>query len=154
MRLRRRPSRPPPGEYPPSFTHAWLRQTLPSISPAEARAVLRRLRSRGWTEEELAERILPYMPRPGASQPARLPRRVTTAWLDRQLPAMDAGEIRQIVDELERRGWRAAELALAVLPHLLPKLGEADADAVLAGLKELGLTEEEVGRLSPRGSAA
>ena len=160
MRFRRRRSRPPRGEYPPSFTHAWIRQTLPTASPAEARGVLQRMRDRGWTEAEVAERILPFMPQlpePAAGRDARaggppapsVPDRVSTAWLDRRLPAMDREEIRLVVEELERRGWPATELATAVLPHLLGKLGPADANAILAGLRELGMTEEEIARLAP-----
>lgn len=120
------------------------------------------MRRRGWTEAEIAERILPYMPptspptaggdaRAGAGRATSVPARVSTAWLDRRLPAMDRGQIRQVVEELERRGWPAAELSLAVLPHLLPKLSPADAKAILAGLRELGLSEEQLARLGPSG---
>ncbi|MDQ3587027.1 MAG: hypothetical protein M3375_01555 [Actinomycetota bacterium] len=120
------------------------------------------MRRRGWTEAEVAERILPYMPRtppPAASGGVRagggraisVPPRVSTAWLDSHLPAMDRGQIRLVVDELEGRGWPAAELALAVLPHLLPKLPPEDAKAILAGLRELGVSEEQLARLAPSG---
>jgi hypothetical protein len=117
------------------------------------------MRSRGWTEAEVAERILPYMPAPSAAgaqsggdaSAISVPAQVSTAWLDRHLPAMDRGQIRLVVEELEQRGWRPTELAVAVLPHLLPKLERADADAILGGLRELGMTEEEVARLAPSG---
>ncbi len=112
----------------------------------------------------MAERILPYMPpnpptAPGGDVSTRgepgisLPARVSTAWLDRELPAMDRRQLRLVVEELERRGWPAGELAVAVLPHLLPKLPPADAKAVLEGLRELGMTEEEFARLEPGGAA-
>ncbi len=161
MRFGRRRRRPERGEYPPSFTHGWLRLVLPSASPAEARAILERMRRKGWTEAEVAQRLLPFMP-PGAlaspegdERPAReargvdVPPRVSTRWLDQQLPAMDRRQIRLVVEELERRGWPPTDLAVAVLPHLLPKLPPEDADAILAGLKELGLAEEEIARLTP-----
>ncbi len=119
------------------------------------------MRDRGWTEAEVAERILPFMPMgsPGPvsgteadGDPAfSVPARVSIAWLDRQLPTMERREIGLLVEELERRGWAATELATAVLPHLLPKLPPADANAILAGLGDLGMTEEEVGRLKPGG---
>ncbi len=64
---------------------------------------------------------------------------------------MDRGQIRLVVEELEGRGWAATEVAVAVLPHLLPKLPPADADAILAGLRELGMTDEELARLGPSG---
>ncbi len=160
MRFPRRSKRPPPGEYPPSFTGGWLRLTLPSASPAEARAVLERMRQRGWSEEEVAEQILPYMPRPRPDQvdaearvagpPAvSVPAHVSTAWLDQQLPAMDREQIRLVVEELEQRGWPTTKVAVAVLPHLLPKLPSEDADAILAGLMKLGLSEAEIARLRP-----
>lgn len=119
------------------------------------------MRARGWTEAEVAERIMPFMP-PGTAEPAgeaasaggeaarpaiSVPRRVSTQWLDRRLGAMEVEEIRVVVDELERRGWPPTELAAAILPHLLPKLSPADARAILKGLKELGMTDEEVARL-------
>ncbi|MDQ3720967.1 MAG: hypothetical protein M3350_09350 [Actinomycetota bacterium] len=64
---------------------------------------------------------------------------------------MDREEIRFVVEELEGRGWPATELALAVLPHLLPKLPPADASAILGGLSELGVSEEELARFAPGG---
>ena len=160
MKFRRRRGRPPPGEYPPSFTHAWIRQTLPTASPAEARALLQTMRGRGWTEAEVAERILPYMPPASPTQASgdgraaktpvvSVPAQVSIAWLDRRLPVMDRGEIQLVVEELERRGWPATEVAIAVLPQLLPKLPPADAKAILAGLSELGMTEQEIARLAP-----
>ena len=161
MRFRRRSTRPPRGEYPPSFTHAWIRRTLPTASPAEARALLDTMRGRGWTEAEVAERILPYMPAssgPAGDSPQAggvgaisVPAQASTTWLDRHLPPMDRGQIRLVVGELERRGWQPTEVAVAVLPHLLPKLPRADANAILGGLRELGMTEDEVARLAPGG---
>ncbi len=160
MKFRRRRSRPAPGEYPDSFTQAWIRQTLPTASPAEARALLQTMRGRGWTEAEVAERILPYMPpvpptrasgdgRAAETPAVSVPAQVSIAWLDRRLPAMDRGEIQLVVEELERLGWPATEVAIAVLPHLLPKLPPEDVKAILAGLSELGMTEQEIARLAP-----
>lgn len=121
------------------------------------------MRSRGWTEAEVAERILPYMPpmpptapggpaRAGGQETVSVPADVSTAWLDRHLPAMDRRQLRLVVEELERREWPAGELALTVLPHLLPKVPPPDAEAILEGLRELGMTDEEIDRLrrSPR----
>ena len=155
--FRRRQKRPPRGEFPPGFTASFFRQTLPTTSPAEARAALDHLRRKGWTEEEIAEQILPYMPRPrrppdgDESRLRYIPAGVSTAWLDRHLPAMDPEGIRRVVDELERRGWSSTDAAVAVLPHLLPKLPPDEVDAILAGLKEIGMSEEDIARLSPRG---
>ena len=154
--FRRRQKRPPRGEFPPSFTASFFRQTLPTTSPAEARAALDHLRGAGWTEEQIAEQILPYMPRPPrprdgeASGFTYIPAGVSTTWLDQRLPAMDPDGIRRVVDELERRGWSSADAAVAVLPHLLPKLPREEVDALLAGLKELGVPDEDIARLSPR----
>lgn len=157
MRFRRRPKRPERGEYPPSFTRSFLRQTLPTTSPAQAEGIVERMRRKGWTEEEVAELLLPYMPRrpeggqsqPGEEKPVSVPPGVVSqSWLDAHLPAMERQEIRLVVEELERRGWSAARVAMAVLPHLLPKLPPDDRDAILAGLRELGMTDGEVVRLA------
>lgn len=155
---RRRSSRPPPGEYPPSFTHAWIRRTLPTASAREAQGLLQRMRDRGWTEAEIAERILPYMPRipPSAASDEApggggipVPADVSTDWLDRHLPAMDREQIRLVVEELERRGWPTTKVTFTVLPHLLPKLPPEDAKAILTELEALGLSQEEIARLAP-----
>ena len=127
------------------------------------------MRAKGWSEEEIAELILPYMPPPrsgGESRAAAEPRPaaearapaerrvvvpagVSMAWLDEHLPATDRQAIGLVVEELERRGWSSSDVALAVLPHLLPKLPPEDRDAILAGLKELGMTDAEIARLAP-----
>lgn len=148
-----------PGEYPESFTRAFVRQTLPTASPREARSTVAHLRRKGWSEDKLAQYVLPYMPRDeGTAQPqtvagggpeaVSVPARVTSDWLDQQLPAMPPRQIRLVVEELERRGWSAREAAVAVLPHLLAKLPPDDAQAILAGLRELGVSDDEVARLA------
>lgn len=161
MRLGRRRKKLAPGEYPPSFTHGWLRLVLPSATPAEARGILEGMRAKGWTEAEVAQRLLPFMPPGALASPERarapvpdppevtVPPRVSTRWLDRHLPAMDRTQIRLVVEELERREWPPTDLAVAVLPHLLPKLPPEDADSILAGLAQLGLSDEEIERLRP-----
>ena len=173
----KRPVRPErvPGEYPESFVKGFMQQTLPFSTPNEAAAGVRHLRTTGWTEEKIAEFILPYMPRggPAAPAPARtapgaqtapgpgprperarpglVPADVTRAWLDEHLPGMDRRQMRLVVDELEVRGWPSGTVAMAVLPHLLPKLPPDDARAVIAGLAELGMSEEEIARATRSG---
>jgi hypothetical protein len=124
---------------------------MPTTSPAEAQAVLAHLRRKGWSEEKLAEQILPYMPPPqppsgdgGDDAGVEIPPDVSSAWLDEHLPAMDRYRIRSLVDELERRGWLPADAAVAVLPHLLPKLPPDDAQAILASLRDIGLSEDQI----------
>ena len=134
-----------------------MQQTLPTTSPAEARSAVEHLRGKGWTEEELAEKILPYMPRPRSGRPLAdepgtpvlaVPARVSRDWLDGHLPSMDRGQIRLVVEELERRGWSPAEAAVTVLPYLLPKLPREDAQAILTGLGELGISESRIASLA------
>ncbi len=118
------------------------------------------MRDRGWTEAEIAERIMPYMPRTpptaaqdeapaGGGRAVSVPAEVSTDWLDRHLPAMDREQIRLVVEELERRGWPTTKVTFAVLPHLLPKLPPADVNAILAQLSALGMSQEEIARLAP-----
>ena len=161
MRWRRSKPRRVPGEYPESFVKAWMAQTLPTTTPAEAESAVGHLRSKGWTEQQLAEFILPYMPREDRSPaafraravqepPIELPPVVSTDWLYAHLPALDRGQIGLVVDELERRGWSPGTVAMAVLPYLLPKLPAEDAQAVVAGLARLGMSEEEIARATTR----
>lgn len=144
-------------EYPERFVKGWMALTLPSATPAEAASAVSHLRSKGWTEQQLAEFILPYMPRDPpspaplraqaqAARPVSLPASVTTAWLDEHLPAMDRRQLRLVVDELERRHWPSGTVAMAVLPHLLPKLPAEDRRAVVVGLVDLGMSDEEIAR--------
>jgi hypothetical protein len=169
-----------PGEYPEGFVKGFMARTLPSTTPDEAASAVSHLRGKGWTEERLAEFILPYMPRGGPGQargavaddrpapwqaqpdraqvePARgaqldgtrdlsLPADVTRPWLAQHLPALDRYQLRLVVDELERRGWPTGTVATIVLPHLLPKLPADDARAIVAGLADLGMSEEEIAR--------
>lgn len=162
--LGRRKKKSPPtprGEYPESFTRAWVQATLPSAGAAEARRTVEHLRGKGWSDEKLAEFVLPYMPRdprPGMLGPATgagsaevtVPAHVSQAWLDRHLPDMDPRRMRHVVDELERRGWTVADAAVAVLPHLLPKLRDEDARAILDGLPRLGLSESQIAQVARR----
>ena len=181
--LRPKPKRVP-GEYPERFVKAWMATTLPTTTPDEAASAVAHLQSKGWTEEQVAEFILPYMPRdagpraaapipgtygprakvwadeqpvtpsPGEPPPAapsahlslELPPDVTRAWLDEHLPRMDRGQLRGVVDELERRGWPSGAVAMAVLPHLLPALPAADRRAIVSGLSELGMNGMEIAR--------
>jgi hypothetical protein len=149
------------GEYPESFVKGWMALTLPSTTPAEAASAVRHLRSKGWTEQQLADFILPYMPRDGRPPPASgaraepaqgssLPSNVTRLWLDRHLPALDRPQLRLVVDELERRGWPSGTVAMTVLPHLLPMLPAEDARAIVAGLADLGMTDDEIARATTR----
>jgi len=150
-------------DHPENFVKGWMALTLPSATPVEAELAVRHLRSKGWTEQQLADFILPYMPRepppppaaaPGvtleAPQAISVPPGISTAWLDEHLPAMDRRQLRLVVDELERRGWSPGSVALAVLPHLLPTLPAEDARAVVAGLADLGMTDDEIARATAR----
>jgi hypothetical protein len=165
MRFLRRSNKPKPREereeYPESFTRAWVQATLPSASAAEARSTVEHLRGNGWSDEKLAELVLPYMPRdprPGMLGPAPddeavevpVPTHVSPDWLDRHLPEMDPRQLRHVVDELEKRGWSAADAAVAVLPHLLPKLREDDAQAIIDSLPRLGMSEAQIARVARR----
>lgn len=148
---RKKKREPKPGEYPESFTAGFMRQTLPTATPAEARRAVDHLRKEGWSEQKLSERILPFMPRPPRPLEAgtvSLPPKVSRAWLDQNLPAMHHEDIRRVVEQLEQRGWPTVELSMVVLPHLLPKLPRADADAIVSGLRELGMTDAQVAEVS------
>ena len=160
MSFLRRSKKPKPrDEYPESFTRAWVQTTLPSASAAEARRTVEHLRGKGWSDEKLGEFVLPYMPldpRPGMLGPAMgdesadvgVPPQVSRAWLDQHLPSMEPRQMRHVVEELERRGWSAPDAAVAVLPHLLPKLRDEDAQAIIEGLPRLGLSEEQIARVA------
>lgn len=152
MRFRRRRKRLAPGEFPEHVTRAFVQRTMPSATPSEARRTVEHLRAAGWSEQQLADQVLPFMPPEAvtAAGAVALPDPVSRQWLEHELPAMSPRQLRLVVEELERRGWSPARAALAVLPHLLPKLAPDDARAIVADLPRLGLSDEQVARLGRR----
>ena len=150
MRFRRRRKRLAPGEFPEHVTRAYVQRTLPTATPTEARRTVEYLRGKGWSDDKLAQQILPFMPPDAVTGPdaVSVPDPVSRHWLQDELPAMTPTQIRLVVEELERRGWTTRDTAIVVLPHLLPKLPDDDALAILAGAKRLGLTDDEVERLA------
>lgn len=57
--------------------------------------------------------------------------------------------IQEVMGVLEARGWSARDLNVLVMPHLLPKLSPDEASAVREGLRNAGMTEHEMGILTP-----
>lgn len=51
-----------PGIWPARFTQTWLRANVPTISrdPAWSDALIAELMRRGWTEQDIRVRVLPY----------------------------------------------------------------------------------------------
>ena len=148
-----------PGQFAEANVRSFMRTTLPTVSPVQAQAQVQYLRGQGWSEEWIAQFILPYMPPepppppagtgadPGSAAGAYgvvVPPTVSREWLDHNLPAMDRGQMRRVVEELERRGWSSGTVAMAVLPHLLPKLGADEQQVILRALADMGMTEEEI----------
>jgi hypothetical protein len=155
MKFLRRGKQRTPGEYPERFTRAFVQQTLPSATPAEQQRTVEHLRGKGWSEEKLAQHVLPYLPpeQPdlvvgGRLEAAAMPAQISRQWLVETLPALTPRQIQAVVEELERRGWSARDAAVAVLPHLLPKLSDEHAHGILAGLGRFGVSADEVVRLT------
>ena len=61
------PGGPPPGpdlesvELPPRVTQAWIERTGPRLTPEATAPFLRDLRDRGWSDDEIAERVRPHL---------------------------------------------------------------------------------------------
>lgn len=122
---------------------------MPSATPTEARRTVEHLRGQGWSDEKLAEQVLPFMPPAAVAEDGSVcvPEPVSRQWLEHELPGLSARQLALVVQELERRGWSPRHAALTVLPHLLPKLAPDDAQAIVAGLPRVGLGDEEIARL-------
>jgi hypothetical protein len=52
----------------------------------------------------------------GSETRAEFPRRVTTAWLEREVPSMSPASFQRLLDLLASRGWEDDEIAERVLP--------------------------------------
>ncbi len=48
-------------QFPARFTQTWIETHVPNLEPAEMRAVMSELRRRGWTEDDLRDRVEPYV---------------------------------------------------------------------------------------------
>lgn len=51
-------------QLPPRVTQRWIEITAPTVSPEAVGPFLHALRTRGWSEIELRERVLPHLPPP------------------------------------------------------------------------------------------
>jgi hypothetical protein len=61
---------PPPAFRPPGrFTHTWLEAHVPALHPGQIPMLLAELRSRGWDEAKIAQRVQPLLP--NSPTPAR-----------------------------------------------------------------------------------
>jgi hypothetical protein len=49
-----------------------------------------------------------------------MPKRVSDAWLQQNVPARDEEGLQTLLGELLRRGWTESELNARVLPHYRP----------------------------------
>jgi hypothetical protein len=53
---------PPPLQLPGRFTHTWITQHAPHLHPGQVPVLIAELRRRGWTDPDIDQRVMPYMP--------------------------------------------------------------------------------------------
>lgn len=52
---------PPPLSMPGRFTQNWIQANVPRLHPGQVPALIRELRSRGWSDDRIDERVAPYL---------------------------------------------------------------------------------------------
>jgi hypothetical protein len=55
-------SPPPPLVVPGRFTQRWIVENVPALHPGQIPPLMDELKSRGWTDEKIALRVVPYLP--------------------------------------------------------------------------------------------
>ena len=53
---------PPPLQFPGRFTQNWIAEHAPNLHPGQVPVLLTELRRRGWTETDIEQRFVPYLP--------------------------------------------------------------------------------------------
>ncbi len=53
---------PPPLQLPGRFTQTWITQHVPHLHPGQVPVLIAELRRRGWTDPDIDQRVMPYMP--------------------------------------------------------------------------------------------
>ncbi|MGA9315338.1 MAG: hypothetical protein WBV77_11990 [Solirubrobacteraceae bacterium] len=53
---------PPPLQLPGRFTQTWITQHAPHLHPGQVPVLIAELRRRGWTDPDIDQRVMPYMP--------------------------------------------------------------------------------------------
>jgi hypothetical protein len=53
---------PPPLQLPGRFTQTWITQHVPHLHPGQVPVLIAELRRRGWTDTDIDQRVMPYMP--------------------------------------------------------------------------------------------
>ena len=141
-------------ELPSRFTQAWIKRTFPTLSPPETETALEAMRRKGWTEEDLSQRVYPHLAKPGAdnteAKVPSLPDALTVAWVDEVLPTLtlsQAIELTELVSSLDPSA--PDEVTLALTRHLTAKLDPEGAEEVLKGLGTRGVSDEEIEVLAP-----
>lgn len=131
-------------------------------APDEAGADSPRAAAHSRTDPLAAEIGSSNAPRGESTEPSRdtgqdqqkklddaVPGAVDQRWLDEHLPSMSSDEITAVMKELERRGWSTAALTFKVIPHLLPKLNDAERERIVSGLREGGMGDSDLALLTP-----
>lgn len=153
-------------EFPARITAAYLARELPAMTRPEVLALLAEVLRRGWSHENVYEWTLGFSP---LKPPRQLPNRITTAWLEANVPLLSPRRIERLVAELRRRAWSEAairehvygnrpaglaarlpeRLAVAWLEQHAPLMNAEEQDLLAGALVRRGWSEPEIRRYAP-----
>lgn len=97
----------PPRQLPGRVTVAWLANNVPLLSPTRLDRLIKELRKRNWSADEIREHVLANRQQ-GLATP--LPTNIQTVWVRRYAPLMTADEQDQLAAALVGRGWSLSEI--------------------------------------------
>lgn len=152
--------------FPARITAAYLARELPAMTRPEVLALLAEVLRRGWSHENVYEWTLGFSP---LKPPRQLPNRISTAWLEANVPLLSPRRIERLAAELRRRAWSEAairehvygnrpaglaarlpeRLAVAWLEQHAPLMNAEEQDRLAEALVRRGWSEPDVRRYAP-----
>lgn len=152
--------------FPARVTAAYLARELPAMTRPEVLALLAQLLRRGWSHENVYEWTLGFSP---LKPPRQLPARISTAWLEANVPLLSPRRIERLVAELRRRSWSEADirehvygnrpgglaaglparLGTAWLDQHAPLMNAEEQDRLAEALARRGWSEAEIRAYAP-----
>src|SRR5207245_5750870 len=98
----------PHTRLPRRVTQAWLEENIALMSANQLRQLLAALRKRGWSEDELRQRVFPSAPKRPIPE---LPSRITEAFLEERAVFLPDDQAARLAATMRERGWDEEDIA-------------------------------------------
>lgn len=102
-RSRHRPPRKPPKP----INQGWLDTTVPVMSAHQVRSLITDLRQRGWTTDEIRQRVLPLVPERRIDE---RPSKITAYFLEERALFLPRDQGQEVAELMLKRGWNYGDV--------------------------------------------